>query len=252
MPAVFAVSFRRLAALEFLCFCAKQLQLTDLRFELISISLPWFISALNERLTIILDPLQGKLTVCVLCPVRLTLSNSGKWYLSTVLCIHQSPHPQRKVTQRVSLMSEIFCCLSDVQQILEQLWRKDLFHGIARHTPNKSLQGLFAYQIVPKIVQWLKDALFCRIISTLASRKDRRKKILLNTNRTFRPHGLPQLWMWWLMYAEDGFDEEAREGKTSCLWFNKIIFLRSFLDANKDALSRYSVICCAIFCRGEI
>ena len=26
----------------------------------------------------------------------------------------------------------------------------------------------------------------------LTSRKDRRKKILLNTNRTFRPHGLPQ------------------------------------------------------------
>ena len=30
------------------------------------------------------------------------------------------------------------------------------------------------------------------VCTTLASRKDRRKKILLNTNRTFRPHGLPQ------------------------------------------------------------
>ena len=31
-------------------------------------------------------------------------------------------------------------------------------------------------------------------MTALATRKDQRKKILLNTNRTFRHHGLPQQW----------------------------------------------------------
>ena len=37
-----------------------------------------------------------------------------------------------------------------------------------------------------------RERRFCSLITSLATRKDRRKKILLTTNSTFRPHGLPQ------------------------------------------------------------
>ena len=56
-----------------------------------------------------------------------------------------------------------------------------------------------------------------------ASRKDQRKKTLLNTNRMFRPYGLPFCW-------------GSPWGRNVLFVFNKIFFLRSFLDANDDII----------------
>ena len=76
--------------------------------------------------------------------------------------------------------------------------------------------------------------LFCSIITSLATRKDRRKRILLNTNGTFRPHGLPQ---------QKVFAEEAREGEASCLCLIKPFCCLSAMRVIVNTCMEWGTLC---------